>query len=540
MSKRFFGITLILAVAILSFFVVGLLMVDSFIQKQGIEEEAVEIATSVKHVKHAAIIPLPLNYEALPGNFLLTDRTTIYVSARDEEKIAELRRVARYLADCISQSTGYLIGVLDAKDIIPKGSILLSTYDAEPNLGIEGYELDVNEDGVYLLAVTPEGVFRGIQTIRQMLPPEIELSNVSEGVMWEIPCARIVDWPTYEERGMMLDVARHFFNVEEVKRVIDLISRYKMNRFHLHLTDDQGWRIEIKSWPDLTTIGGKSSVRNERGGYFTQEDYTEIVNYAQERYITVIPEIDMPGHTNAALASYGILNPDGLRKPPYTAMLVGFSTLMPREEITYEFIDDVIREIAALTPGPYIHIGGDEAHSTTKEDYDYFMGRVYKIVKSYGKEAVGWGPFDTAPGIPSSAVLQRWNKDKTMAEEKNMNIIVSHAQKAYIDMKYYKDSPLGLTWAAYINTKTAYEWDPTDYAPEQNILGIENPLWSESIQTIEELEYLAFPRLLGHAEIGWTPKHMRGWDDYSDRLRAHEKHLKYQGINYFKDPIVGW
>lgn len=538
MSKHRAKTTLIIITIVLSIVLLTAFWVMKLTSSMsGLSEETGSLRSSFEDVRIVSFIPLPQKYSPFAGSFSLTDQTTIYIAGKDSEEVDELYRVARYLATTLSRATGYLIGVLESVNP-PKGHIVLTTIGEKAHLGSEGYELTVTEDEVVLNAVTPEGIFRGIQTIRQMLPPEIELDEIARNVVWDIPCANIKDWPTYPQRGMMLDVARHFFNVEEVKRVIDLIAQYKMNRFHLHLSDDQGWRIEIKSWPDLAKIGGLSSVRNERGGYFTQEDYTEIVNYALDRYITVIPEIDLPGHTNAALASYGILNPDGQRKQPYTAMLVGFSSLMTRDEITYEFLDDVLGELSALTPGEYIHIGGDEAHSTSKEDYDYFMGRVHTIIASYGKKTVGWGPFDTAPDTPSTSVLQRWNKESSKAEEKNMQIIVSHAQKAYIDMKYYEDSPVGLTWAGYINTKTAYEWDPTDYAPAENIIGVEAPLWSESIKTIDELEYLAFPRVIGHAEVGWTPQNMRDWEDYRQRLRSHFSRMENQGINFFKDPVI--
>lgn len=237
----------------------------------------------------------------------------------------------------------------------------------------------------------------------------------------------------------MIDVARHFFTIEDLKRQIDIASQYKINKLHIHLSDDQGWRLEIKKWPELTAIGGSTEVGGGKGGYYTQEEFKDLINYAQDRYIEIIPEFDMPGHVNAALASYGFLNPNGERKPLYTGTKVGFSTLMTNNEKTYEFIEDVIKEVSAISPSKYIHIGGDEADSTKKEDYDYFVGRVSKIAQKYGKIPIGWDPIDTSPNIDSSTVLQNWKDSNEQARKKNMKMVISIAKKTYLDMKYNKD-----------------------------------------------------------------------------------------------------
>jgi len=258
----------------------------------------------------------------------------------------------------------------------------LSLVD-DKELGEEGYELNITEEMVELKANKPAGIFYGIQTIRQLLPARVESGNTEQGP-WKLPTGTIRDYPVYGYRGAMLDVARHFFSVDEVKTYIDRLALYKMNVLHLHLSDDQGWRIEIKSWPKLTEFGGKTEVGGGIGGFYTQEEYKDIVKYAQDRFITIIPEIDMPGHTNAALASYPELNVPGKKAELYTGVEVGFSTLDTHKELTYKFVNDVFRELAAITPGPYIHIGGDESHSTPIEDYIPFVNRVQDIVISPG------------------------------------------------------------------------------------------------------------------------------------------------------------
>ena len=249
------------------------------------------------------IIPMPVSVTATGNTFTLTAAANIYV----EPATAELTAIGGYLADKLKPSTGYGLRVLPATGAPARGSIYLTTQGGGSALGEEGYRLTVTPDLVTLAAYRPAGLFRGIQTIQQLLPPSIEGSAPQPGP-WQMATGTIEDYPRFAWRGVMLDVSRHFFGVADVKRLIDLMALYKMNRFHLHLSDDQGWRIMINSWPNLATYGGSTEVGGGRGGYYTQADYADIVAYAQSRYITVVPEIDMPGHTNAALASYPELN----------------------------------------------------------------------------------------------------------------------------------------------------------------------------------------------------------------------------------------
>ena len=483
------------------------------------------------------IIPKPLSYKENEGKFIINKDTTIFIEGKDETETTEINNIAEYLRGKLNPATGYNFNISNNENN-KENYIYLTTLKGESTLGDEGYNMTTTSNGVKITANKPEGLFRGIQTLRQMLPPEIDSNKLVSNTEWSVKNSVIYDKPEYSYRGLMIDVARHFFTEEEIKKQIDIAAEYKINRLHLHLTDDQGWRIEIKKYPDLTLIGGSTEVGGGPGGYYTQEQFKSIVKYAADRYVEIIPEVDMPGHSNAALASYGFLNPDGKRKPLYTGTDVGFSTLMTDSEKTYEFIDNVVKEISAISPSKYFHMGGDEAESTKKEDYDYFVGRVSKIVEKYGKTPIGWDPIDTAPEINSSVVLQNWKDSNEAARKKEMKMIISIASKAYLDMKYNKDTPYGLDWAGYIPIKTAYEWDPTEFAPKNLILGIEAPLWTEKITNLEEMEYMIYPRLLGYAEIGWTPKNLRNWENYKIRLESQGIRMNLEGINYYRDNSI--
>ncbi|MGL4773014.1 MAG: beta-N-acetylhexosaminidase [Clostridium sp.] len=483
------------------------------------------------------IIPKPVSYEKKNGNFTLTEQSKIYVQGKTEEETNEIVKVAQYLKEKLSKSTGYPLEI--TKGNKPEnGSIFLTTINGEEVQGNEGYKINTTNEAIEITAYKPQGLFRGIQTLKQLFPTEIEKNTLVDNKKWEIECSVIEDKPQYEYRGFMIDVARNFVQVNDLKRQIDNAAQYKINKIHLHLSDDQGWRLEIKSWPDLAKIGGSTSVGGATSGYYTQEEYKEIVKYAQDRYVEIIPEFDMPGHSNAMLASYDFLNPDGSKKPLYTGIEVGFSTLMCKDEKTFQMIEDIIREVSEITPGKYIHIGGDEANSTSKEDYDYFIGRVCKMIEKYGKTPIGWDPIESSKEAPNSTITQNWKSSSTIATKKQMKMIMSKAEKAYLDMKYSSTTPLGLTWAGFSSIEDAYTWDATDYGPENLILGIEAPLFTETISSPESMDYMVYPRLLGHAEVGWTAKDDREWDEYRVRLKAHGERLENMGISYFKDENI--
>ena len=500
--------------------------------------EEKRIATPMD-LEQSNLIPKPLDLKATGSSFLLSESSNIYYNESD----VSLKNVAALLANGLRPATGFNLDTIATKKAPKSGNIYLNLFDKDSTLSNEAYTLEITEDLVSISAQAPEGIFRAVQTLRQLLPAAIELKE-KQAIKWEIPSGIIKDNPDYGFRGAMLDVSRHFFDVADVKKFIDYIASYKMNILHLHLSDDQGWRIEIKSWPNLTAHGGKTEVGGGEGGFFTQEQYTDIVNYAAQRYITVIPEIDMPGHTNAALASYAELNADGKAKELYTGTHVGFSSLATDKEITYKFIDDVIRELVALTPGPYIHIGGDESHATKSEDYIYFINRVQDIVNKHGKQMIGWDEVQTSK-FKSNSIAQFWAKEENAlgAVAQNAKVIMSPAKKAYLDMQYDSISPLGLHWAAYIEVDDGYNWDPANYTKginKEHILGIEAPLWSETIENMDDIEYLLFPRLLGYAEIGWTPTNLRNWEDYKVRLANQKDRFKALDINFYESDKVPW
>lgn len=484
------------------------------------------------------IIPQPVELTATNNSFALTAETKIFV----QSDAPDLQSSARYLCEFLQPSTGFLLPVEIAEQE-PQEGIFFTLNGTDSQLGEEGYELNISKKLVKISAQKPAGLFYAVQTLRQLLPAAIEMKE-KQTDKWLLATGVIRDYPQYAFRGMMLDVARHFFTVDEVKKVIDMLACYKLNVLHLHLSDDQGWRVEIKSWPNLTAHGGSTEVGGGEGGFYTQEQYSEIVRYAAERFITIIPEIDMPGHTNAALASYPELNCNGKAPELYTGIEVGFSTLCINKEITYQFVDDVVRELAALTPGPYFHIGGDESHVTPIEEYIPFINRVQEIVKSHGKMVIGWDEIAHANLIDNSFV-QYWAKAENAVKgvEQGAKVILSPSKKVYLDMQYDSTSTFGLHWAAYIEVDSAYIWNPETLVPgigKENILGIESPLWSETITNIDEIEYLAFPRLIGHAEIGWSPAEKRNWEDYKLRLAAHGPRLEALGVDFYRSVKVPW
>ena len=486
-----------------------------------------------------SIIPKPVMVTPANGNFTLTKKSSIYFPGQNQE----IGNIGNYLAIKLNPATGFATLVKTSAGKKDAGNIYLSLTPADEKLGDEGYELTIKSNIINLVAKKPAGLFNGIQTIRQLFPSGIESSSIQPGP-WKIPAGTIRDFPEYGYRGVMLDVARHFFQVNDVKRYIDLVALYKMNVMHLHLSDDQGWRIEIKKWPKLTSIGGSSQVGGQKGGFYTQEQYSDIVKYAAERYITIIPEIDMPGHINAAMASYPELNCNDKATELYTGTEVGFSTFCTSKEITYQFISDVLGELAAITPGPWLHIGGDESHVTKLEDYIPFVNRVQQIVNKLGKKVIGWDEIALSTLIPNSAV-QFWAKEENAVKgvKQGAKVIMSPAANCYLDMKYDSTTTQGLFWAGYVEADKAYNWDPATLVPgvaKENILGIEAPIWTETISTMDEIEYMAFPRLLGIADLSWSSPASRNWNEYKTRVAKQGDRLKAMGIDYYPSKLIPW
>ncbi len=483
------------------------------------------------NLSSVSLIPAPVELNSSGSSLLLDEGTTVYVQNDD------LKGLGTLLSEQMASLTGLEFNVELSKNAPSKGIYL--AIDAEVNVAEEAYALTINEKVLVLKAANPAGIFRGIQTIDQTI-----VKHEGETTAWIIPTGSIVDYPQYEYRGVMLDVSRHFFGVEDVKRVIDLAANYKINVLHLHLTDDQGWRIEIKSWPKLTSVGAQTQVGGGEGGFYTQEQFKEIVAYAKERFVTVVPEIDMPGHTNAAVVAYPELNGTKKKAELYTGTKVGFSTLATRKEVTYQFVDDVIRELSAITEGPYIHIGGDESHVTKEDDYVYFINRTKAIVKKYNKTMVGWDEMAHA-AIDAADVVQYWAKDKNavMGVEKGAKVLLSPSKRMYLDMKYDSTTHIGLDWAALIEVDQAYNWDPeklVEGIDKEDILGLESPLWTETVETMDDIEYLVFPRLIGHAELGWSLPEKRDWESYKKRLAVHGKRLKNKGVDFYQSKLIPW
>ena len=487
-----------------------------------------------------AIVPMPSSVQITPADTFTIDSATAVVVASGAG--AEAERVAGYLAYLIAGPLGTPARTLGAEEAAPPRSIRLAIDASKTSLGLEGYELVVARDGVTLMAAQPHGLFYGVQTIRQLLPWSIEHRGALNRRL-RLTGARITDTPRFAWRGAMLDVSRHFIDAEAVKRYIDLLALYKLNRLHLHLSDDQGWRIEITSRPNLAAIGGSTQVGGGPGGYYTRAQFADIVAYATSRFITIIPEIDMPGHTNAALASYPELNCDGVAPPLYTGIRVGFSTLCVTREETYAWVNDVVREIAAMVPTPYFHMGGDEVEKLTHDQYLRFVERVQGIINANGKQMIGWGEVAPANLAPNT-IVQHWKRDSSaLHAARGGKVILSPGPKTYLDMKYDSTTVLGLRWAGLIEVRDAYDWNPATLLPEigeSALLGVEAPLWAETLVKLEDYEHMAFPRLIALAEVGWSPQASRGWDAFKLRLASHGPRLAALGVNFYRSPQVPW
>lgn len=454
------------------------------------------------------------------------------------------------------------------------GIRLASTVDGEPTAGdivlrvdpaaaaAEGYTLRIGEHAE-IIGADDAGLFYGVQTLRQLLRED------DDG--WGLVRAEIEDSPRFTHRGVMLDVTRHFFDVEEVKKFIDATSALKLNRLHLHLSDDQGWRVQIDSWPLLTERASSTAAGGDRGGFYTKDDYRELVSYAAAHHMVLIPEIDLPGHTHAIGVAYPelveapVLNdaliadsarlgqPLPVAGENYLGWGVGHSSVRIHEERTYDFVRDVVRELAEMTPGPYLHIGGDESLGTPQADFDLFVERATQIVVDAGKIPVAWHEVGAAQNIAVGTIGQYWGKttpEGSHAEEaahfvaRGGSLIMSAADTAYLDMKYTPDFPLGLTWAAVIDVRTSYEWEPTAIidVPDAAILGVEAPLWSETTRTLGDVEQLVFPRAAAQAEIGWSAKEApeRTWESFRERLGSLAPLWKAESIDFHPADDVPW
>ncbi len=482
-----------------------------------------------------AVIPAPLSMHVDDAAFALDSTVTITVDAPSDTAM----QVAEALARQMRFPTGFPLPVSQASGATPRLGIRLRHEPSRADLGDEGYALLVNADSVVLVARTPAGLFHGIQTIRQLLPFGIEGENavIRYGV-WRIPAVTITDRPRFAWRGAMLDVSRHFFTVDEVKQYVDLLALYKLNVLHLHLGDDQGFRMEIKSRPALAGVPAATQVGGGLGGFYTQAEYSDIVKYAADRFVTIVPEIDMPAHSNAMSVAYPEVSCGRQPPVPYFSIHVGFSALCPDSAATWALVDDVVREIAALTPGPFFHIGGDEVEVLTHEQYVQFVDRAQQIVNKYGKRMIGWEEIYRANLAPGTLV-QQWRSDSARnALAQGVKLILSPGPKLYLDMKYTDSTELGLKWAGTIPVQTVYDWDPATYiqgVTENDLVGIEAPLWTETIRNVTAAFYMVMPRLPAVAEVGWTSQAQRNYADFRGRLSAHAPRWRLLGINFYPE-----
>lgn len=473
-------------------------------------------------IPHPAVVQLDST-----RSFTVDSLTAVYV---EEGPDPAPIRAASYLATMLGPVVKPDVRRIARGAAVPPRGIRLTV---NPVAAVEGYELTINPEGISIAGGSAAGLFYGIQTLRQLFPVSIE-HRAALGRRLVLPAGRVSDAPRYAWRGMMLDVSRHFLPASDVKRFIDLMSLYKLNRLHLHLSDDQGWRIEIKSRPRLTEIGSSTQVGGGPGGFYTQAEYSDIVAHAASRFITIVPEIDMPGHTNAALASIPELNCDGVSPPLYTGIRVGFSTVCADSARIYPILEDIVREISSLTPSPWFHIGGDEVEKLTHPQYLRFIERMQAIVTAQGKTMIGWGEIAPAQLSPTT-IVQNWKRDSSFVHAaRGGKVILSPAARVYLDMKYDSTTTLGLAWAGVNGLRTSYDWNPGTYiagVADSSVIGVEAPLWSETVIRAEDYEFMAFPRAIAVAEVGWTQQAQRGWPDFRKRLALHEGRLQALGVN---------
>ncbi|MHA6760268.1 beta-N-acetylhexosaminidase [Streptacidiphilus sp. PAMC 29251] len=482
------------------------------------------------------LVPLPLQLQQTGGaGYPVTASTAVH-----GEGGAAATTVAADLAALLRPSTGFALPVEGAGSA---NGIELK-LDPAAGTGAEGYRLESGPTGVVITAGTGAGLYHGAQTLRQLLPPK------GPGT---VPAVSITDQPRYGYRSGGLDVSRHFFPVSAVEHYIDLLAQYKFNYLRLHLSDDQGWRIAVPGLPKLTGIGASTQVGGGEGGFYTDADYKQLVAYAAARFITVVPEVDLPGHSNAALSAYPSLGCAGdAPVQPYSGTDVGFSRVCTTKESTYTFVDQVVSALAAMTPGPYVGIGGDEAQSLSAPDYAAFMARASAIVRKHGKQPLAWDEA-AAAGKGGPALLGVWhplsqqpaglNDQLVAAAEGGAKLVMEPADQAYLDQKYDPATALGLHWAGYLPVQRTYDWNPDTYLsglPAGAVTGVEAPIWTETLANEQDLDTMLLPRLPALAEVAWTPQADRHWDAFQQRLADQALYWTAQGLTWTRAAGVDW
>lgn len=536
-------------------------------------------AFTTAQINNISIIPQPVDIQAANGAFILTKTASIGFGKPEARPIAEM------LAQQLNTPTGFAIKPQQGQS----GSIQFILNDS-PNaqIGNEGYTLEASPKGVLITANQPAGLFYGMQTLIQLLPREIGSKQPSK-ITWTIPAVKITDYPRFAWRGIMLDVSRHFFSKEDVKRFIDQIARWKYNTFHWHLTDDEGWRIQIQSLPKLTEVGAwrvpraghfgsldppKPGEAATDGGFYTQDDIREVIQYAQSRFVTIVPEIDVPGHSMAAIASYPELsctrdtstkvNPGSDFSEWYgnnTFKMLIENTLNPSDEKVYVFLEKVFSEVAALFPSPYIHVGGDECYKGywaedegcqalmkklnirhVEDLQGYFMNRIEGILKSKGKKLIGWDEILDG-GISPEATVMSWRGTKGGIEAARLGhyVVMTPTTFAYLDYNQGEktvDPPI----YAGLRVQKSYSFEPVpDGVDAKYILGGQANLWTEHVPTLRYAEYMMYPRAWALADVYWSPKTSKNWDGFVKRMETHFDRADAADLNYSRavyDAIV--
>ena len=521
-----------------------------------------------------ALIPEPVSQQLSPGHFVLP--ASILIEAQDQY---DLSQTLQDLKAHLSVPTGYSVTI--SSKASPDAAVRLVLNKTPDNtLGAEGYTLSVTPKTILIRANQPAGLFYGTQTLYQLLPKEIESHELVKNILWQAPCATITDYPRFGWRGLMFDVARHFFTKEEVKGFIDEMVRYKFNLLHLHLTDDEGWRIQIKTLPKLTEVGAWSVRRvgtfgsfdapsadepKDYGGFYTPDDIRELVQYAKERFVNILPEVDVPGHSLAAIASYPELSctegSDNYRVRSGEKIMDwhkgGFSalvdnTLCPANEKVYPFLDKVFTEIAALFPFGYIHVGGDECAKnfweksdavkqlmqkqglkTMEEVQSYFEKRVEKIVESKGKKVIGWDEILEGGLAPNAAVMSwRGVKGGIDAARLGHSVVMSPTTFVYLDYMQ-GDAAVEPPVYATLRLKTVYSYEPVpDSVDPKFIIGGQANLWTEQVYNTRHRQYMVWPRSLAVAEDFWSPKEKKDWNSFTRRVEANFGRLDVEQVKY--------
>lgn len=522
------------------------------------------------------LVPLPALIQSKNGLFQLTPQVKIYSPGLT-------RPIADYLVAVLAPALGFQLNIMSDEKQPPDSGIFLRLnpaaqaafgeiqHQAEPSLASEAYHLVISTHAVVLEAPGLPGLFYGVQTLRQLLPAEI-YSPVPVQRAWTIPCVAISDKPRFLWRGAMLDSCRHFMPLEFIYKFIDTLALHKLNRFHWHLTDDQGWRIEINRYPRLTEVGAfrkqtllghyRENMEQPRydgiphGGFYTQAEIRQIVAYAQKRFITVVPEIEMPGHAQAAIAAYPELG--NTSQPVEVSQTWGIHEhIFNVNETTFEFLQNVLTEVMDLFPGQYIHIGGDEAPKKewraspaaqnrmkelglTDEDQlqSYFIKRIDAFLTAKGRRLLGWDEI-LEGGLAPGATVMSWRGEQGGIAAANAGHAVVMASNHYTYLDYLQSTdqenePLSI--GGYIPLEKVYSFEPIpaeiQSAQTQHVLGAQGQLWTEYISTPAQVEYMAFPRLCALAEVVWSPSDVKNFDNFTDRLLVHQERLRHSGVNY--------